>query len=94
MRLKTRSVQTYHGTNQNAHFNVTQCVNNYLVYTTQVNSTFHTCCLARTKVISQVQVTSEQPKKNKMAFHKYYLSQIKLLFGLLVILSLCGVHVY
>ena len=39
-----------------------------LVYTTQVNSTFRARCLASSEVISQVLFTSEQPKKNKMAF--------------------------
>ena len=55
-----------------------------LVYTTQVNSTFHERRLASSEVISQVQFTSQQPKKNKMAFVGI-LSQIKLLFGRLVI---------
>ena len=49
-----------------------------------MNSTFHECWLASSEVISQVLFTSEQPKKNKMAFVDI-LSQIKLLFGLLVI---------
>ena len=49
------------------------------MYTTQVNST-----LPSSEVISQVLFTSEQPKKNKMAFVGT-LSQIKLLFGPLVI---------
>ena len=53
-----------------------------LVYTTQVNGTFRT--LASSEVISQVLFTSEQPKKNKMAFVGI-LSQIKLLFGPLFI---------
>ena len=39
-----------------------------LVYTTQVNSTFRARWLASSEVISQVLFTSEQPKKNKMAF--------------------------
>ena len=39
-----------------------------LVYTTQVSSTFHVHWLASLEVISQVLFTSEQPKKNKMAF--------------------------
>ena len=39
-----------------------------LVYTTQVNSAFRARWLASTEVISQVLFTSEQPKKNKMAF--------------------------
>ena len=55
-----------------------------LVYTTQVNSTFRARWLASSEVISQVLFTSEQPKKNKMAFVGTF-SQIKLLFGPLVI---------
>ena len=55
-----------------------------LVYTTQGNSTFHARWLASSEVISQVVFTSEQPKKNKMAFVGI-LSQIKLHFGPLVI---------
>ena len=55
-----------------------------LAYTTQVNSTFRTRWLASLEVISQVLFTSEQPKKNKMAFVGI-LSLIKLLFGPLVI---------
>ena len=56
-----------------------------LVYTTQVNSTFRARWMASSEVISQVLSTSEpQPDKNKMAFVGL-LSQIKLLFGLLVI---------
>ena len=55
-----------------------------LVYTTQVNSTFRARWLASWEVISQVLFTSEQPKENKMAFVAIF-SQIKLLFGLLVI---------
>ena len=51
-----------------------------LVYTTQVNSTFRVYWLASLELISQVLFTSEQPKKNKMAFVGI-LSQIKLLFG-------------
>ena len=39
-----------------------------LVYTTQVNTTFRARWLASSEVISQVLFTSEQPKKNKMAF--------------------------
>ena len=39
-----------------------------LVYATQVNSTFRARWLASSEVISQVLFTSEQPKKNKMAF--------------------------
>ena len=55
-----------------------------LVYTTQVNSTFRGRWLASFEVISQVLFTSEQPKKSEMAFAGT-LSQIKLLFGPLVI---------
>ena len=55
-----------------------------LVYTTQVNSTFRARWLASSEVISQVLFTSEQLKKNKMGFVGM-LSQIKLLFGPLVI---------
>ena len=56
----------------------------HLVYTTQVNSTFCARWLASSEVISQVLLTSEQPKKNKMAFVAIY-SKTKLLFGPLVI---------
>ena len=56
----------------------------YLVYTTQVNSTFRARWLASSEVISQVLFTSEQPKKNRKAFVAIF-SQIKLLFGSLVI---------
>ena len=59
-------------------------VNLYLEYNTQVNSAFCAHWLASSEVISQVLFTSEQPKKNKMAFVGI-LSQTKLLFGLLVI---------
>ena len=57
-----------------------------LVYTctTQVNSTFRSRWLASSEVISQALFTSEQPKKNKMAFVTIF-SQIKLLFGSLII---------
>ena len=55
-----------------------------LVYTKQVNSTYCERWLASSEVISQVLFTSEQPKKNKMAFVGI-LSQIKLFFGPLVI---------
>ena len=55
-----------------------------LVYTTQVNSTFRARWLASLEVISQVLFTSEQPKKNKMAFVAIF-PQIKLLFGSLII---------
>ena len=50
-----------------------------------MNSTFRARWLANSEVISQVLFTSEQPKKNKMAFVGI-LSQIKLLFGPLVII--------
>ena len=49
-----------------------------------MNSTFRARWLASSEVISQVLFTSEQLKKNKMAFVGV-LSQIKLLFGPLVI---------
>ena len=49
-----------------------------------MNSTFRARWLASSEVIRQVLLTSEQPKKNKMAFFGI-LSQIKLLFGPLVI---------
>ena len=55
-----------------------------LVYTTQENSTFHARWLASSEVNSQAPLTSEQPKKNKIAFVGI-LSQIKLLYGPLVI---------
>ena len=55
-----------------------------ITISTQVNSTFRARLLASSEVISQVLFTSKQPKKNKMAFFSI-LSQIKLLFGLLVI---------
>ena len=55
-----------------------------LVYTAQVNNTFRARWLANSEVISQVLFTSEQPKKNKIAFVAIF-SQIKLLFGPLVI---------
>ena len=60
----------------------------YLVYTTKVNDTFRARWLASSEVISQVLFTSEQPKKNKMAFVGI-LSQINLLFGPLVIQLVC-----
>ena len=41
------------------------------IYTTQVNGTFRARWLASSEVISQVLFTSEQPKKNKMAFSVY-----------------------
>ena len=62
----------------------------YFLNTTQVNSTFCTCWLASSEVISQVPFTSEQPKKNKMAFVDI-LSQINSLFWLLVF-QLCGIY--
>ena len=49
-----------------------------------MNSAFRARWLASSEVISQVLFTSEQPKKNKMAFVGM-LSHIKLLFGPLVI---------
>ena len=52
----------------------------HLVYITQVNSTFRTRWFASSEVISQVLFTSEQPKKNKMAFVGI-LSQIKSLLS-------------
>ena len=55
-----------------------------LVYTTQVNSTFRARWLASLEVINQALFTSEQPKKNKLAFVGI-LSRRKLLFGPLVI---------
>ena len=55
-----------------------------LVHTTQVNITFRARWLARSEVISQVLLTSEQPKKNKMAFVGIY-CHTKLLLRPLVI---------
>ena len=55
-----------------------------LVFTTQVNSTFRARWLASSEVISQVLFPSEKPKKYKIVFAGI-LSQIKLLFGPLVI---------
>ena len=49
-----------------------------------MNSTFRMRWLASSEVISQVLFTSEQQKKNQMAFVAIF-SQIKLLFGPLVI---------
>ena len=49
-----------------------------------MNSAFRARWLASSEVISKVLFTSEQPKENKMAFLGK-LSQIKLLFGPLVI---------
>ena len=49
-----------------------------------MNSIFRVRWLASSEVIGQVLFTSEQPKKNKIAFASI-LSQIKLLFGWLVI---------
>ena len=48
-----------------------------------MNTTFRAHWLASSEVISQVLYTSEQPKKNKIAFVGM-LSQLKLLFGPLV----------
>ena len=55
-----------------------------LVYTTQVNITFLARWLASSEVINQALFTSEQPKKNKMAFVGI-LSRVKLILGPLVI---------
>ena len=49
-----------------------------LVYTTQVNSSFRAHWLASSEVISQVLFTSEQPKKNKVAFFGTF-SQMKII---------------
>ena len=49
-----------------------------------MNNTFRARWLASSVVISQVLFTSEQPKKNKLTF-VVILSQIKLIFGPLVI---------
>ena len=57
----------------------------FLVHTTQVNCTFRTYWLASSEVISQVLFTSKQPKKNYYMGFVGMLSQIKLLFGPLVI---------
>ena len=56
----------------------------FLVHTIQVNSTFRRYWLANSEVISQVLFTSKQLKKNNIAFIGT-LSQVKLLFGPLVI---------
>ena len=53
----------------------------YLVYTTQANSAFCTRQLASSEVISQALFTSELPVSNKVT-----LKQVKLLFGVLVVL--------
>ena len=58
-----------------------------------MNSTFCTRWLANSEVISQELFTSEQPKKNKMAFVGI-LSHMKFLFGLLVILTVSVVYTY
>ena len=52
-----------------------------------MNSTFCSCSLASSEVISQVLFTSEQQKKNKMAFVAIdiFTNTVKLLFGSLVI---------
>ena len=63
------------------------------VYTTQVNSTFRARWLASSEVISQVQFTSKQQNKSKMASRfrfGFKMSQIKLVFGPLVIQPLWG----
>ena len=49
-----------------------------------MNTTFRARWLASSEVISQVLLTSEQSKKNKMAFVAIF-SQIKLIFGPLLI---------
>ena len=49
-----------------------------------MNSTFRARWLASSEVISQLLFASEKPKKNKTAFVGI-LSQVKLLFGRLVI---------
>ena len=54
------------------------------VNTTQVNSAFRARRLASSEVISQILFTSEQQNNNNMAFFGI-LSQLKLLFGPLVI---------
>ena len=56
----------------------------FSIYTTQVNTTFCARWFPRSELISQVLFTSEQRKKNKMAFVGI-LPQIKLFFGPLVI---------
>ena len=58
-----------------------------------MNSAFRARWLANSEVISQVLFTSEQPKKNKMAFVGI-LSQIKLLFGPIFIQSVKVVDIY
>ena len=55
-----------------------------------MNGTFRARWLAGSEVISQVLLISEQPKKNERAFVGI-LSQIKLLFGPLVI-QFCVVY--
>ena len=62
----------------------------YLVYTTQLRSTFRARWLASSEVISQVLFTSEQPKKNEMASVGIF-SQIKLIYSPLVIQP-CGIY--
>ena len=59
-------------------------LNKVLLYHTSEYSTFCARSLASLEVISQVLFTSEQPKKNKLAF-VCTLSQVKLLFKPLVI---------
>ena len=56
----------------------------------QVNSTYRTRWLASLKVIGQVLFTSKLPKKNKMALASIcILSQIELLFSLLIVQLVC-----
>ena len=62
------------------------------MYTTQVNRTFRARWLASSEVIIQVIFTSVQAKKNKMAFVGI-LSQIKLLFGPLVIQLVWDIYI-
>ena len=66
-----------------------------LVYTTQVKSAFHARLLASSEVISQVLFTSEESRsrrKTKWLLSVY--SQIKLLFGPLVIQLVWYIHHY
>ena len=56
-----------------------------------MNSTFRVRWLASSEVISQVLFTSEQPKKNKMAFVAIF-SQGKLLFIWAASYSACVVY--
>ena len=70
--------------NYNRHWRDTRYANRVIeffsIYHTTVNSTLRARWLASSEVISQVLFTSEQPKKNKMAFVGTF-AQIKLLFG-------------